>query len=281
MQRKTVSGFGTAAVLAALMTAVCACDGGGAKGSMQQNLISSKAYRLSIRTDGSLTFATPTKTTGPVSLPSEVVLVLRALEMYENGDMRVAFTFGPANFGLGQGSAVLDQTFMARISPRGRLSDFSGLDEIQAHVRALPKPGAPGELGDPELLTKNLTEDSLLALLNPALEIWPPVPVAPGDTWTREPIYDPNTKLYEHTTFKLNSAGTSVSRIAAESVFRSGKEPDSEQKGSATGEIQVAPSQGILRSSETKAKRSWDAEGPEGTSTITSEQTIYVTFVPL
>ena len=281
MQRRIMSGLRTVAVAAALVTAVCACDSGGAKGLMQQNLISSKAYRLAIRTDGSITISTPTQTTDPISLPTEVVLVLRALEMYENGDMRVAFTFGTSNFGFGQGAAVLDQTFAARISPSGKLSEISGIDAILAHVRALPKPGAPGELGDPELMAPNLTNESLLALLNPVLEIWPSTPVAPGDTWTRDPIFNPGTKLYEHTTFTLKSTGSSVSSIAVESVFRRGIEPSSEHTGSATGEIQVAPSQGILRSSETKTTMSFEADGPEGLSRFTTDQTIYVTFVPL
>ena len=250
--------------------------GSPAKSSLQMSLVPPAAYRLTIRTDG--TWVLPQQ--DAIKYSRDMVLVLRAAEIYDNGDVGAIILFDKPNM-LRIDRFVEGREFTGRVSPRGRVTEVNGLSALREEIRAEIPVGTPGTFGSGEQVIHQIGDDEVLATLNPVLNIWPPTPVSEGDEWTREPIYEPTSRTYIHTHFRLTSMHASDAKIEFTTTYRRGPEPSSESVGSGEGEVHVTPSAGTLTSYRGKSTVEIQPAEPGGTSGGRTESTTYVTFARL
>jgi hypothetical protein len=247
---------------------------------LQMKFVPTKAYRLSIRTESALTYIGDSGAGEPLKLASTFVYIVRAEQIYENGDTGVSITPEKIERPLAQGvgPAMQGQTFTARISPRGQFVEFGGTDALRAHVaRSLstPKSSETGDLSGP---LRSISDAMFAHTFDKVFNVWPAGPVAPRDTWDREPIFNPATNAYEFTQFRLTAVDSTGARIDFESKFRADKEANSPSLGKATGELQLSTTDGILRSLREESDVTVSLTD---TSKMNAKTTTYVTFVPL
>jgi hypothetical protein len=264
-------------MLAVSLGALASSCGSQSKSSLLMNLAPSTQYRLSIRTDGTFSVE-DNQDAKPRAFSRELVYLCRVMSVYDNGDVGVALTVEKAKL-LVISDMYAGSTFSARVSPAGEIVELAGTDAVRAHVQSSiqDRKGSSNVFERPEALIVQISDEAILAELNTVFSIWPSTPVAQGDSWTRPPIFDPTSKTYEHTKFRLMSVHASNARIEFSSEHRLAEGTESESVGSSSGEIHVSPTQGVLRSY--LGKKDVLIKNSAGTGRI--ESTTYATFTPL
>ncbi len=241
---------------------------------LQMKFEPSKSYRLSVRKESTVTDASKDGS-GPSMKPSSsFVYIVRAERIYENGDTGLSITTEKAESSVvpAFSAALQGQTFGARVSPSGRFLEFSGTDALREHVKR--------SISDKEIdrLLSSVSDEALAQTFNSIFDVWPSVPVAPRDTWSRDSIFNPGANAYQFTEFRLAAIDATGARIKFTSKFHAENSADSPTVGEARGELQLSTADGVLRSLREESDFTMKLTDE---LTLRTKTTTYVTFVPL
>ncbi len=106
-----------------------------------------------------------------------------------------------AKFQSPLGAAFEKSTFKVRMAPDGEILGLDGTDEMREKVienltipylnqaEGLSDEERASAIADAKLsLIEHLSDVSLQSIFEPLFRVWPPTPIARGDTWTRDSI---------------------------------------------------------------------------------------------
>lgn len=127
-------------------------------------------------------------------------------------------------------AALLGQSFVIRITPKGEVLDVNGLEELQAAVR---KKLPPGSENDPAMsaLSQYLDKNSIKQMIENALSIYPDKPVEVGESWSRKRVMTPMFELTIDSKWTLQKREAGVVTIATASSLRSNPDKPAEAGG--------------------------------------------------
>ncbi len=117
-------------------------------------------------------------------------------------------------------AALLGQSYIIRITPKGEVLDVNGVEELQAAVRKKLPAGA--EAG-PALgaLSQYLDKNSIKQMLESALGVYPDKPVEVGESWSKKRVFSPMFELTIDSKWTLQKLEDGVAIIATTSSSRS------------------------------------------------------------
>jgi len=224
------------------------------KQALRLNLEPGRTYMLSFRTTADGTATNPDGSTVEMPGRSEFRLVLHAEETTAEGDTILLVEPLKAAFPLfirRMGEAFENTSFRMRVTPTGRITGFIGTDEVRNAVRdalaAAPLPDSKQPI-DVDVLLEVISDESLTAIIQPILAVWPNVPVSTGDEWTRDDIFNPLIDTTEKTSFTVLSMDGGVATIAMTStIVPAGNDKIKNISGKSTGEVRVLTADGTIR----------------------------------
>lgn len=225
-----------------------------AKQALRLDMEPGRMYMLSIRTVSDSKSTMSDGSTNELKGRSEFRLALKAEDTTAEGDTIMSVDPQKAVFPWFYGRinrAFEGKTFKMKVTPTGRISGFVGTDEMRQAVRealeAAPEPKNHVEFS-PDTLLQVISDESLTAIFQPILAVWPNVPVTAGDEWTRDDIYNPLSDSLERTTFKMESMEGGTATISMTSTIASaGKDANKNISGTSTGELRVLTADGTIR----------------------------------
>jgi hypothetical protein len=117
-------------------------------------------------------------------------------------------------------TALLGQSYVIRISPKGEVLDVNGVEELQAAVRKKLPPGAEG---DPAMsaLAQYIDKNGIKQMVEGALGVYPDRPVEVGESWSRKRVVAPMFELTFDSKWTLQKLEAGVAIIAATASLRS------------------------------------------------------------
>jgi hypothetical protein len=152
-------------------------------------------------------------------------------------------------------AALLGQSYVVTISPRGEVLDVNGVEEMQAAVRQKLPPGAQA---DPALsaLAQYLNKKGIKEMTESTLGVYPDKPVDPGQSWSSKKVVTPAFELTIDSKWTLQKREAGVAIIGATSSMRSN--PDTpidaggmkvrfDLAGTQDGTMRVEEATGLIR----------------------------------
>ncbi len=117
-------------------------------------------------------------------------------------------------------AALLGQSYVIKISPKGEVLDVNGVEELQAAVRKKLPPGAEG---DPAVgaLNQYLDKNGIKQMAESALSVYPDKPVEVGESWSKKRVFAPMFELTIDSKWTLQKLENGVAIIATTSSSRS------------------------------------------------------------
>jgi hypothetical protein len=117
-------------------------------------------------------------------------------------------------------AALLGQSYVVRISPKGEVLEINGVEEMQAAVRKKLPAGAQG---DPAMsvLSQFLDKNSLKQMIEGELDVYPGKPVEVGESWNKKRVVTPMFELTIDSKWTLQKLENGVAIIATTSTSRS------------------------------------------------------------
>jgi len=202
---------------------------------------------------------------------------LEVLDVDSAGNMRVRHTFtwcmtkqtGPmgttsydsaqqasAPAGFEALAALLNQSYIAKLSPKGKVLDIEGVDEMKAAVEKKLPPGAPsGPAGN--MIAPFTEKQGVKEVTEGMLAIYPEQAVEPGQSWSDKRTLSRGFSRIEESKWTLQKRENGVATIAGTTTIRTDPEaPPMENQGmkmrfdlSGTQEntIQIAEATGLIQ----------------------------------
>ncbi len=206
-------------------------------------------YVLSIRAVSDSVTTLADGSTSKLKGKTEFKFALKAEDITAEGDTIMSVEPQRAIFPWFYGkinNAFEQTTFKMKLTPTGHINGFIGTDEMRQAVRKSLE-ATPGE-SKVDGYMKIISDEALISLMQPVLAVWPNVPVAAGDEWTRDDIYNPLGDTLERTTFKIDSMEGGIATISTATEFTpAGKDANTKLSGKSTGEVRVLTSDGTIR----------------------------------
>jgi hypothetical protein len=117
-------------------------------------------------------------------------------------------------------AALLGQSYVVRISPKGEVLEINGVEEMQAAVRKKLPAGAQG---DPAMsvLSQFLDKNSLKQMIEGELDVYPGKSVEVGESWNKKRVVTPMFELTIDSKWTLQKLENGVAIIATTSTSRS------------------------------------------------------------
>jgi hypothetical protein len=117
-------------------------------------------------------------------------------------------------------AAILGQVFYARITPEGRIERINGLDAMLGHVRGKLPPGEAREAASRDL-KQQFNEQTIKALLENSMAVYPPEAVAVGDTWQTTDTIAGAVPLIFETSYELKDRKDGSATIEGQTTIKS------------------------------------------------------------
>ena len=119
-------------------------------------------------------------------------------------------------------AALVGQTFTAKISPTGHVTDVKGVDEmIDSILKKLGVPDGPTKPLLDQSLRKEFGADAIRENMEAMLLIYPEKPVATGDSWTHPLSITKGFPMLVVNTFTLKEAGAELATVDLKSTLMS------------------------------------------------------------
>jgi len=117
-------------------------------------------------------------------------------------------------------AALLGQTYVIKISPKGEVLDVNGVEALQAAVRKKLPPGAEA---DPAMsaLSQYLDKNGIKQMVENSLSVYPDKPVEVGESWSKKRVISPMFELTIDSKWTLQKLEAGVAIIATTSSSRS------------------------------------------------------------
>ncbi len=152
------------------------------------------------------------------------------------------------------GAVLSGKEFGIVLSPSGEIVSFAGTDDLRAAARReleIPhhlKLSSVGRKAMRRDYLRSFSDDELRALIEPVFHVWPRVPVAVGNRWSRDAIYWPGFDVNVHADFQLESWDQGEAEIAFDTVYEpAGRRSSMQITGSGSGTIAISAVRGLLR----------------------------------
>jgi hypothetical protein len=117
-------------------------------------------------------------------------------------------------------AALLGQSYVVRISPKGEVLDINGVEEMQAAVRKKLPAGAQADQAM-SALSQYLDKNSLKQMIEGELDVYPDKPVEVGESWSKKRVITPMFELTIDSKWTLQKLENGVAIIATTSSSRS------------------------------------------------------------
>lgn len=267
-----------AALLVACVTLIAAC-GQQPKQALHLNLKPGQNYVLSIRSTAESVSTQPDGTSQSRDGRYEFRFALHVEETNSEGNTVVLVQPQKARFMWFYGqinSAFESYSFRVQLTPVGRVAEFTGTDAMRDSVQEalLATAQSKGTTFPIDTMLEAVSDEALVALLEPVLAVWPSVPVAPGDKWTRESIYNPLGDTLERTQFTLTSLDGGAAVISMTSTIEpAGKKSALSVSGTASGELRISTSDGTIRAYRSTQSLEGSTKDPDTGATVTFTST--------
>jgi len=292
------------------LTSVALCHTGHAAVSLQLKLAKGKTYYQRTLMDQHIT-QTIMNQSQVVDVSFGMGMKLDVLDVDSAGNMQVRHTFiwcmskqntpmGTINYdsahaqqatppaGVEPLAALLNQSYVVKLSPQGQVLDVQGLEQmkeaVQKKVPAGAQGGPMGNVADQFLDRQGLKEttEGLLA-------VYPNQPAEPGASWSEKRTLTAGFGRIEESKYTLQKREAGIATIGVTSTFRANPEAaPMETQGmkmrfdiSGTGEatIRIAEATGLIQMEQGRAQLKGDikvGESDQGPPRMTIPMTIDV-----
>ncbi len=180
---------------------------------------------------------------------------LDVLDVEGQGNMRIRYTFnwamskrtGPMGnldydsakqptppAGAEAFAALLGQSYVVKLSPKGEVLDVNGVEEMRAAIlKKLPADAA----ADPSMnaLTPYLDKKGIKEMIESAMGVYPDQPVDVGQSWSKKRTVSPAFELTLENKWTLQKREAGVATITATSSIRSNPNKPMEMSGMKMG----------------------------------------------
>jgi len=162
-------------------------------------------------------------------------------------------------------AALVGKHFTMTISPKGLISDVQGVEEMVSQVvedlEDVPEPDHSRMVTD---VQQQFTNETMLAMMQPLLDVYPEKPVAVGESWERKDSPAPGITVTNVWTFKEAKDGVNILQLNGSfSTNPSGLPPEAGPpptvRGNAEGTLELSATTG------------WTLTGSVGRSIVTEQ----------
>ena len=127
-------------------------------------------------------------------------------------------------------AAMLGQSFIFKITPKGEVLDVNGVEELQAAVRKTLPPGAEA---DPAMgaLSQYLDKKGIQQMIENSLGVYPDRPVEVGESWSKKRVLTPMFEMTVESKWTLQKREAGAALLATASSVRSNANKPVEMSG--------------------------------------------------
>ena len=151
-------------------------------------------------------------------------------------------------------AALLGQSYVVKVTPKGEVLDVNGVEELQAAVRKKLPPGAET---DPAMgaLSSYMDKKGIKEMTESTLGFYPDKPVEQGESWSKKRIVSPAFELTLDCKWTLQKREAGVATVATVTSIRSnpdkpmdagGMKMRFDLSGTQDGTVQVAEATGLV-----------------------------------
>ena len=114
-------------------------------------------------------------------------------------------------------AGLVGQQLQFEMTPDGRVTEVEGIDElVQNMVEALDLPDGPMKEAATQAMKGQMNEDSIKQMMSLATAIYPPKPVAVGDSWEDRSMLGGMTPMVIDSTFTLKEFDDTTATLAVD-----------------------------------------------------------------
>jgi hypothetical protein len=250
----------------------------GTKQALRLNLQPGGAYQLLLRETAEVDLENPaTEKKRTFRSTTEFALSLKPGELTSDGDSAAQVTVEkiqlPAVLRQVE-AAMASYSFGVNVSPLGHVIGFSGTEGMHSALLQLGK-GSSGADASTDPAARQRIDDTLRSLMEPVLAVWPSVPVAAGDTWTRSGLVHPRWSCVEETVFTVESIDDGVAIVSMKSTFTP-IDAETNTSGSGTGEVRISAADGTVRAYKMTLTTTGTATRPETGTKLNADSRIEI-----
>jgi hypothetical protein len=232
--------FGLFLFVAAGITSLALCSNGGAAVSLQLKLAKGKTYYQKTTVDQHIT-QTVMNQQQVIDITIGMGMKLDVLDVDATGNTRIRYTFlwcmakqtgpmGTASYdsaqqatppaGMESLAALLNQNYVVKLSPKGKVLDVNGVEQMKAAVQKKLPPGAEaGPMGN--VAAAFLDKQGVKEMTEGVMAVYPDKPVEQGQSWSEKRVLTMGFGRIEESKWTLQRREAGVATIGQTSTIRS------------------------------------------------------------
>jgi hypothetical protein len=232
--------FGLFLFVAVGITSGALCNSGGAAVPLQLKLAKGKTYYQRTVVDQHIT-QTVMNQQQVIDITIGMGMKLDVLDVDATGNTRIRYTFnwcmskqtGPMGTlsydsaqqatppaGMESLAALLNQSYVIKLSPKGRVLDVNGVEQVKAAVQKKLPPGADtGPMGN--VAATFLDKQGVKEMTEGVMAVFPDKPVEPGQSWSEKRVLTMGFGRIEESKWTLQKQEAGVAMIGQTSTIRS------------------------------------------------------------
>jgi hypothetical protein len=265
------------------ITSIALCHTGRAAVSLQLKLPKGKTYYQRTVVDQHIT-QTIMNQPQVIDITVGLGMKLDVLDVDSAGNMQIRYTFlwcmskqttpmGTVNYDSAQEAtppagveplaALLNQSYVVKLSPKGRVLDVQGVEQMKEAVqKKVPAEAQGSPMGN--VANQFLDKQGLKEMTEGLLAIYPDKPVEPGASWSQKEILTAGFGRIEESKYILQKQEAGIATIGVTSAIRANPDaPPMEAQGmkmrvdlSGTGEatIRLVEATGLIQMEQGRAQ---------------------------
>lgn len=269
-------GFGLFLFVVAGITSMVLCGRSGAATALQLKLAKGKTYYQKTVVDQHIT-QTVMGQPQVIDIAIGTGMKLDVLDVDATGNMRIQYTLiwcmskqtgamGTLSYDSAQQAtppagteslaAFLNQSYVVKLSPKGRVLDVNGIEQMKAAVQKKLPPGAEaGPMGN--VAATFLDKQGVKEMTEGQMAIYPDKPVESGQSWSEKRVLKAGFGRIEESQWTLQKQEAGVATIALTATIRSdpsappmdaqGMKLRFDMSGSGEGTIRIVEATGLIQ----------------------------------